>query len=217
MTVTTRWWWIRHAPVDNPERRLYGQNDLDAICTDGTALRRLAAILPDDAVWLASHLKRTHQTAEALRAHVSASGRAAPEIIPLPDLAEQHFGAWQGMSLAELRAHLGEEFQKLWTAPGSAEPPDGESFADVIERVRACIADVNRHHGGRDIVALAHGGSIRAALAVALDVGPDAALSFQIRNLSLTRIDHVVPGEEPGFGSVRPWLVHEVNLVHEED
>ena len=25
----TRWWWVRHAPVPNPEARCYGQSDKD--------------------------------------------------------------------------------------------------------------------------------------------------------------------------------------------
>ena len=25
----TRWWWVRHAPVPNPEARCYGQTDKD--------------------------------------------------------------------------------------------------------------------------------------------------------------------------------------------
>lgn len=216
MTVTTRWFWVRHAPVHNPDRRLYGQDDLEADCADGARLSRLAAGLPDGAVWLTSHLRRTHQTADALRAHLAFLGRAAPEAIALPGIAEQHFGAWQGMTLGELRSLLGEEFHRLLTAPGSAEPPDGESFADVIVRVRACIDEINRRYAGRDIVAFAHGGSIRAALAVALDVEPDAALSFEIRNLSLTRIDHITPGEEPEFGAIRPWRVHQVNALEED-
>jgi hypothetical protein len=27
--AVTRWWWVRHAPVPNPERRCYGQSDMD--------------------------------------------------------------------------------------------------------------------------------------------------------------------------------------------
>ena len=27
--AVTRWWWVRHAPVPNPEGRCYGQFDKD--------------------------------------------------------------------------------------------------------------------------------------------------------------------------------------------
>ena len=32
--VETRWWWVRHAPVRNPEKRCYGQKDMDADCSE---------------------------------------------------------------------------------------------------------------------------------------------------------------------------------------
>jgi alpha-ribazole phosphatase len=43
---------------------------------------------------------------------------------------------------------------------------------------------------GRDIVATAHGGTIRAALSHAFDMHPEAAVRFEIDNVSLTVIEH---------------------------
>ncbi|MDH3241398.1 MAG: histidine phosphatase family protein [Alphaproteobacteria bacterium] len=217
MTVVTRWWWIRHAKVDNPERRLYGQNDVKAITDDPAPYARLAPSLPGDAVWLSSHLSRTRDTAAALKPHMVALGHAVPEPLAHADLAEQDFGAWQGLNIQDLKAQLGEDFDILWRDPGGAEPPGGESFAQVIERVGRTITLFSRQHAGRDIIAFAHGGSIRAALAVALKLEPSAALSFQIRNLSLTRIDHLVPGDPPAMGLRNPWQVHQVNHLHPDD
>ena len=52
-------------------------------------------------------------------------------------------------------------------------------------------------YSGRDIIAVAHGGTIRAALALALDLDPEAALAFTIENCSITRIDRI---DGPGMG-----------------
>ena len=41
----TRWWWIRHAPVFNPEIRIYGQRDLPADTSDEAANAAVAAML----------------------------------------------------------------------------------------------------------------------------------------------------------------------------
>lgn len=218
MTITTRWWWIRHAPVENPEHRLYGQEDLAAVIDDHPAYDRLAAILPREAVWVASHLKRTHQTALAIHARMARANTAAsPALKVVPDLAEQFFGAWQGLTPGELRARLGPDFLALWTAPGQARPPGGESFAEVIGRVGGAIEQETRAHAGRDIVAFAHGGSIRAALAIALGLSADRAVSFRIENLSLTRIDHILPGDDPPIGSAWPWRIEGVNHLPEAD
>ena len=49
-TIVTRWWWIRHAPVFNPSNIVYGQMDLDADVSDSKSFKRLAEILPSEAV-----------------------------------------------------------------------------------------------------------------------------------------------------------------------
>ncbi len=217
MSVTTRWWWIRHAPVHNPDHRLYGQSDVEAVISGPHPYQRLAQLLPGDAVWVSSHLSRARDTAAALRPHMEARGLRAPELIELDEFAEQDFGAWQGKTVEELKALLGDEFDKIRRTPAEVLPPGGESFAEVVDRVTDMVVRLTEEHRGRDIIAFAHGGSIRAALAAALSLAPGAALSFQIRNLSLTRIDHVIAGDEPPRGSALPWQVHEVNHLHPDD
>jgi len=61
--VTTRWWWVRHAPVREDGGCIYGQNDLGCDTSDRVVFEAVAKILPRNAVWYASNLKRTHQTA----------------------------------------------------------------------------------------------------------------------------------------------------------
>jgi len=77
----------------------------------------------------------------------------------------------------------------------------------VMDRVAAALRRLTAVHAGRDIVCVAHGGSIRAALAMALGLDPEAALAFSIETLSLTRIDHI---DGPGAG--HGWRVGMVNL-----
>jgi broad specificity phosphatase PhoE len=56
-------------------------------------------------------------------------------------------------------------------------------------------------------VAVTHGGTIRAALGLALDLAPQAALAFYTDNCSLTRLDHLSAGDGgPGL-----WRVVAVN------
>ena len=62
----TRLWVIRHAPVINPERLVYGQADMPANLEDTARFQSLAAQLPEAAVWMTSHLSRTKDTAQKL-------------------------------------------------------------------------------------------------------------------------------------------------------
>lgn len=210
MSKATRWWWIRHGPVHNPKRCLYGQDDLECHFPDAQAVAALADTLPDNAVWVTSHLKRTHQTAHALAGVLRERGKQAPRPAAHADLAEQHFGDWQGLTFSELNA-LGAAFDRLWSEPGETCPPGGESFANVIARVGARIQQVTEANAGGDIVAVAHGGTIRAALALALGLDPHAALGFRIDTLSLTRIDFVPLDSDRSPGALTRWRVEGVN------
>ena len=91
--ITTRWWWVRHAPVREDGGKIYGQADLNCDCTDKAVFEGLARTLPKDAVWVSSTLKRTQQTAAA----VWAAGFPKPAAMPYEaDFAEQNLGDWQG-------------------------------------------------------------------------------------------------------------------------
>ncbi|MEM7223399.1 MAG: histidine phosphatase family protein [Pseudomonadota bacterium] len=189
MNTTTRWWWIRHGPVDS-QGIIYGQQDLHADTSDQRTFQALAAQIPSDAVWLTSHLTRTKQTAQAIH-----DERA--ELVPKDGMAverrfaEQHFGHWQGRGYAELAEERGDAWHRFWLAPAHEVPPGGESFAQLVERVGEGIAEMNQRHGDRDLVVVAHGGTIRAAIAHALGLDPERALAFTIDTCSLTRLDHI--------------------------
>ncbi len=208
MSSTTNWWWVRHAPVTVNNGCVYGATDLPCDCSNEAVFKGLAARLPKDAVWITSKLQRTHQTAAA----IVRAGLPGPDPIPGPDvvmeadLNEQSFGEWHGTKYADLPALLGEAYHRFWLAPVSMAPKGGESFLDLLERVKGAIRRLEEQYAGRDIIAVTHGGTIRAALAEALDLAPEAALGFTIENCSVT---HLVRHRGPGHG--HPWGVVSVN------
>jgi len=208
MSQSTRWWWVRHAPVTVNECRCYGQTDVVCDCSDGEAFAALARMLPKDAVWITSTLKRTHLTAEG----IVRAGLAGPDPIPgpgvlsEPELAEQHFGEWQGVKYTELPYKQGDSFHPFWLAPAHVAPPGGESFVELVARVTPAVRRLTREHAGRDIIAVTHGGTIRAALSEALGLAPEASLAINVDNLSLTRLDFFA--EATGG---HPWQVVAVN------
>ena len=204
--TVTRWWWVRHAPVTGHGGRIYGQEDYPADVSDTAAFAALAALLPAEPVWVTSHLRRTRDTAAA----IFAARARAPDCLIEPAIAEQHVGAWHGLThdeLNDLRGVAADDFG-LW--PTSERPPNGESFLDVIARVGPAVARLTAAHRGRDIVAVAHGGSIRAALALALGTEAERVMSFVIDNCSLTRLDHISDCE--GHRERQSWRIVAVNL-----
>jgi alpha-ribazole phosphatase len=201
--VRTRWWWIRHAPVIVDDGKIYGQSDLPCDCSDARVFANLATLLPRNAVWLTSNLVRTHQTAQA----IFAAGRfeATPELLQDKDLAEQHLGDWQGQDRRTFLMNRRQEPDSFWYSGADERAPNGESFVDLVERVGSAIARTNKKHQGSDIIAVAHGGTIRAAIAIALGLQPRGGFAFLIDNCSLTRLDHYQGADRAG------WRVSAIN------
>jgi alpha-ribazole phosphatase len=110
--------------------------------------------------------------------------------IVMAELAEQHFGDWTGRRHDDLAGSGDETYARFWRDAARSRPPGGESFADQIDRVRSGLARVENGPA----ILIVHSGTIRAALAIALDIAPEAALRFVIDPLSLTRIDRLRGG-----------------------
>ena len=177
MNAQTNLWLIRHAPVDGPRGVIHGP-DAPADLGDATAFAALQARLPANAFSVCSPARRTRETAERL-------GLVAVE---QADFREQDFGAWTGRRHHELERELGPAaYREFWKAPASNRPPGGESFVDQIARASAGLALLP----AGEAILVVHSGTIRAILAIALDLAPELALRFVIDPLSLTRIDRL--------------------------
>ncbi len=207
MSGLTRWWWVRHAPVVGVNGVIYGSNDVDCDVSDTIQFKALAQALPQDAVWVTSHLSRTIKTAKA----IAEAGLDFPEPAVEEDLGEQNFGDWQGLSWDQMRETDAETYDAFWADPARSRPPGGESFADQIARTGAVIERLTAEHKGRDIVAVAHGGTIRAALAVALKLEPEQGMAIRLDTLSVSVLEHVEDGLLRGAGGV--WRVVGVNRL----
>jgi alpha-ribazole phosphatase len=176
MKTATNLWLIRHAPVDGPRGVIHGP-DAPADVSDAAAFAALKVRLPGGAPCFCSPARRTRETALALLLDPVEQGA----------FAEQDFGMWTGRRHDDLAAELGAAYQDFWTSPADGRPPGGESFADQIARVRGGLACLP----AGDVILVVHSGTVRAVLAIALDLAPDAALRFVIDPLSLTRIDRL--------------------------
>jgi alpha-ribazole phosphatase len=203
--VVTRWWWVRHAPVRSDGGNIYGQADLACDTGDREVFEAVAKILPRQAVWYASNLQRTHQTAEA----IWAAGFPKPaSMVREAAFAEQNLGRLQGMNRAALLASLPAGIQ--WFSGLDEPAPGGESFMDLYNRTCRSIDRINAEQAGKDVIAVAHGGTIKAAVGLALGGLPDKGLTFDIDNCSVTRLDHYASAEKSVWRlpmvNQQPWI-----------
>ncbi|MDE2378823.1 histidine phosphatase family protein [Bradyrhizobium sp.] len=179
MDRETRLFLIRHAPVAGSVGVIHDP-EAPADTGDVAAIGWLRAQLPADKIAICSPARRTRDTAAALG------------LDPVREAAfrEQAFGAWTGRRHAELAAEYGDAYKNFWLEPAGNRPPGGESFVDQIARVEHALAALPQG----DVALVVHSGTIRAVLAIALDLPPDRALSFVIDPWSLTRIDRLANG-----------------------
>ncbi|MEM9852632.1 MAG: histidine phosphatase family protein [Pseudomonadota bacterium] len=171
---------IRHARADT-QGRLAGRRDVPAILDDAEGLARLRGALGSPAKIVTSPALRCRQTANALFGE-----RAGAED---DRLWEQDFGDHEGVPF--------EDIPDLGPLPradlATVTPPGGEGFADMVARVTPAL----RNLAGEaltigPIVVVAHAGTVRAGLALALG-DMSAALAFEVEPLSATRI-RCLPG-----------------------
>src|SRR5258708_19906590 len=77
-----------------------------------------------------------------------------------------------------------------WFADIDEPAPGGASFMDLYNRARGAIERINVEQAGKDVIAVPHGGTIKAAVGLALGNHPENGLAFDIDNCSVPRLDH---------------------------
>jgi alpha-ribazole phosphatase len=177
----TDWIWVRHAPAGTPGR-FCGQSNPPLDATRAGDYAALARRLPISNHAFLSPLLRAGQTLEKL----IQSGFQPGAVTRLSVLAEQNFGVMEGKAYDQVQLPDGAEALAAW------RPENGESFGDVIARVRGFL-DGAAPTGG-PVCVIAHAGVIRAALAIALDLAPARALSISVEHLSATALTRSTGG-----------------------
>jgi broad specificity phosphatase PhoE len=198
--VKTRWWWVRHAPVPVVGKIVYGRTDVDCDTSNARLFAAQAARLPKNAVVLTSGLSRAVKT---LRALAAAGYDCDPDAaLTEPAFEERFFGDWEGLSWEEIAAREPGAPDRFWADPFGFRPPGGgENTFDHAERVKQAAARISARFPERDIVAVAHAGSIRAQIGTVLNLPPEHAAVIDIDFVSITRIDHY-HGELEGIARI---------------
>jgi probable phosphoglycerate mutase len=155
--MTTPFAVLRHAATDwNAERRLQGLTDIPLSMAGEAEARRWRLPAPADG-WrrMCSPLQRARRTAELLQPSAPVTVDSA--------LREMSFGTWEGHTIAELRATVGQAFIEAENKGLDFQPPGGESPRTAMMRMRRWAQSIARM--GQPVVAVSHKAAIRALLA----------------------------------------------------
>ncbi len=147
------------------------------------AAAAIARLRPRPRALYVSPLERARETAAPIAAALGL--RASVE----RGLNECDFGAWTGKRLANLARRA--EWRTVQHAPSGFRFPEGESFAEMQQRVWSALERLAARHRGQSVVCVSHADPIKAAVTFALGVPLDL---FQRTVISPASISVVTVG-----------------------
>ena len=181
---------LRHGQTAMSAQKRYAGRS-DAPLTDvgvqqaAAAAKRLAS--SGIAVIVTSPLLRAVQTAQEVGAVTGAA------VVTDDGFRETDFGAWEGLTFAEVRERWPAELA-TWLADPEVAPPGGESFTGVSARVTAALHRVLAARAGQTVLIVSHVTPIKMLVATALLAPPAALYRMHLDVAALCEIDWYADG-----------------------
>ena len=181
---------LRHGQTPmSVQKRYAGRTDVPltevGVQQAAAAAKRLASA--GLGVIVTSPLLRTVQTAQAVAAVTGAT------LVTDDGFRETDFGAWEGLTFAEVRERWPAEIS-AWLADPDVAPPGGESFTDVSARVTAALDRVLAARAGQTVLIVSHVTPIKMLVAAALLAPPAALYRMHLDVAALCEIDWYADG-----------------------
>jgi ribonuclease H / adenosylcobalamin/alpha-ribazole phosphatase len=181
---------LRHGQTPmSVQKRYAGRTDVPltevGVQQAAAAAKRLASA--GFGVIVTSPLLRTVQTAQAVAAVTGAA------VVTDDGFRETDFGAWEGLTFAEVRERWPAELS-AWLADPEIAPPGGESFTDVSARVTAALDRLLAARAGQTVLIVSHVTPIKTLVAAALLAPPAALYRMHLDVAALCEIDWYADG-----------------------
>lgn len=181
--AATRLLLLRHGQTELSVHRRYSGRGNPALTELGwqqaDAAGRYLAQRGGIAAVITSPLQRCHDTA------TTAAKALGLDVTVDDDLIETDFGAWEGLTFAEA-AERDPELHRRWLRDTSTQPPGGESFDSVHQRVCRARDRIVAEHGGTTVLVVSHVTPIKMLLRLALDAGPGILYRLHLDLASLS-------------------------------
>ncbi|MEV5598322.1 bifunctional RNase H/acid phosphatase [Streptomyces sp. NPDC052496] len=184
---------LRHGETAlTPQKRFSGSGGSDPELSDAghrqaeAVAAALAARGTVQAV-VSSPLKRCRQTAETVAARLGLDVRIDE------GLRETDFGAWEGLTFAEVQEHYPEDLA-AWLGSAKAAPTGGESFAAVARRVALSRDKLLARYAGRTVLLVTHVTPVKTLVRLALGAPPEALFRMELSAASLSAVAYYADG-----------------------
>ncbi|MEU0104234.1 bifunctional RNase H/acid phosphatase [Streptomyces sp. NPDC006251] len=185
---------LRHGETPlTPQKRFSGSGGSDPSLSDAgrEQAERAAALLARRGTIQAvvsSPLARTRETAGIVAA------RLGLDVEVEDGLRETDFGAWEGLTFAEVRERHPDDLN-AWLASPDAEPTGGgESFAATATRIAATRDKLIAAYAGRTVLLVTHVTPIKTLVRLALGAPPESLFRMELSAASLSVVAYYADG-----------------------
>ncbi|RSS80524.1 bifunctional RNase H/acid phosphatase [Streptomyces sp. WAC06614] len=137
---------------------------------------------------ISSPLRRCRETAQTV------ADRLGLPVTVEEGLRETDFGAWEGLTFAEVKERFPADLD-AWLASSKAAPTGGgESFTTVARRVAATRDRLLTAHRGRTVLLVTHVTPIKTLVRLALGAPPESLFRMELSAASLSAVAYYADG-----------------------
>ena len=181
---------VRHGRTKaNVLKLLFGQLDWDLIQegikdAKGVA-NKLSKLVKNEKIdcIISSPLKRTRHTAKIISKKLKIK-----KIIFDKNLMERSEGKWSGKTFWIVRDEDPKNYYRWIKNPIKSRPPEGESIIDLNKRVKKFYKKVLKKYIDKNIIVVAHSGSIKAFILNVLNLNLKSYWKINVNCGSITEI-----------------------------
>ncbi|MGW0855083.1 histidine phosphatase family protein, partial [Streptomyces sp. NPDC002690] len=185
---------LRHGETAlTPEKRFSGSGGTDPELSAtgreqaGRAAAHFAALGTVQEI-VSSPLRRCRETAGAV------ADRLGLGVTVDEGLRETDFGAWEGLSFAEVRERYGSDLTTWLTDPQAAPTGGGESFVEVADRVALARDRLAAAYSGRTVLLVSHVTPIKTLIRLALGAPAESMFRMELAAASLCEVAYYGDG-----------------------
>ena len=185
---------LRHGETPlTPDKRFSGSGGTDP---ELSAAGRRQALAVADALAkrgtiqaiVSSPLRRCQETAAAV------ADRTGLEVRIDEGMRETDFGAWEGLTFAEVRECFPDDLE-AWLDSTEVQPTGGgESFATVARRVAVARDKLLARYAGKTVLVVTHVTPVKTLVRLALGAPPEALFRMELSSASLSSVDYYADG-----------------------
>ncbi|MGD3106201.1 bifunctional RNase H/acid phosphatase, partial [Streptomyces sp. YGL11-2] len=165
----------------DPELSAAGRRQAEATAAALAARGTIQAVV-------SSPLRRCRETADAIAARLGLDVRVED------GLRETDFGAWEGLTFAEVRERFPEDLDAWLGSVKAAPTGGGESFAATARRVAVVRDKLIARYAGRTVLLVTHVTPIKTLVRLALGAPPESLFRMELSAASLSAVAYYADG-----------------------